>query len=189
MGHCSHLFIIFIIFTLIHSSENQTSTETYLRVRSVTCGSSMKTVVDLKCFLRSTKTDACVNVQCLKKRKTKDANWAFRIERISGDYSNKILDVKDISICPILEGVKKSSIPFIQHMVDYVRKKDTNFLDFCSIENSTLYANNVSLKDFTMAKFLPLGLYAIYHRFYDNFDNQIFASNGTLSNIRKIKKN
>lgn len=183
-------FIKFIVIfsVILHLSQNQ-SVVTYVRLRSFKCDSSTKSINDVSCYIKSSREDVLASFKVFKLRKTNDAKFSYKVDRMSSENNfNTIIDLKDLPLCTILNGVSSSPMPFMKFLVDYVKELDTNFFEFCSSENIFIFMNNATFKDFSICRIFPPGLYATYIQIYDNLDRNILQLNATGSNIRKLKK-
>lgn len=160
------------------------------RVRSVTCGSSLKSVKDPFCQLKSSRQDTLVTLSMTLLRKISDGVISYKVDRVSTYELKTLLDLKDVQICSFIESGKfLSSVPIVGNLFNYVKNFKTNILEVCtSIQK--IYLTNLSFNGFEMAKLFPAGTYVTYITFYDFSDKNIYSVNTTIANVptKTIKK-
>lgn len=109
----------FCIFELFSSCQFQS--QTFIRVRAIKCSSSSKTTKDITCTIKSSKKDVLVTATTFLMRKIPEVKMNYRLDRLTIDNMNTMVDLKDMPICNILVGLKTSPIPFIQYIFNYAK--------------------------------------------------------------------
>jgi hypothetical protein len=168
-------------------------TSTFLRIRKVKCTSSMKSIKDQICYIKSNPKDVLWTTSFFLTRNISDAKLRHLLGRISStkdpDKVIQMFDVKDIAICDIVKKVKASPFPLLGYLVEYIRQFKSNLLDACTEFNLKIELNNFTYKNgFTMSNIFPLGIYFNSMHFYNDFDENIFNLSLTVSNIRDQRK-
>lgn len=171
-------FLFILTFLIVISGEM------LLRIRSLNCKSSMKTIKNLTCIIRSTKKDVFVSYGFELLRKVPNGKLSFKVDRVTDSTENNVLNVENSPICEIIEGAKTSPFPLYQSFIDHMKKFKTNIFDVCS-KAGKIELKNFTFKNFHMMSILPPGLYKSSYNFFDENDDKIWFVNQTVSHIRK----
>lgn len=175
---------VFVLTFFIIILTNLKSVDSYLRIRGIRCSSSLKSVKDPHCVIKSSKKDVLLSFSFVLLRKILDGKLHFKLD-FGSTPPRSLFDFEELSICQILKGAKSSPIPFIQHVIDYLKKFQSNLFDACSEQNLKIEMNNFTYKEFTITDKFPVGLYYNHFKFFDQNDENIFTLNLNCSNIRK----
>jgi hypothetical protein len=112
MYHMQFLLLVLTLLIPLNLSER------VQRVRSVTCGSSLKSVKDPFCQLKSSRQDTLVTLSMTLLRKISDGVISYKVDRVSTYELKTLLDLKDVQICSFIESGKfLSSVPIVGESV------------------------------------------------------------------------
>lgn len=184
----SNMNLLWVAFILVTCSLSANSQTKLIRIRSIICSSSLKSVKDPTCIIKSTRQDVLLTMKVTLLRKCPAVRIALDTYRISSyDIRSHALKLDDIPICRIVRGASSSPFPAFQNAIDGLKKFDTNAFEACSTKQ-TLYLNNFSTKGHQ--SIFPPGFYASNAKFFDDIDENILnvSLNFSVMMTRKPKK-
>lgn len=160
-----------------------TYSEKYVRIRAVGCHSSLKSVKDQKCFIKSSKADVLLTFSANLLRKMPNSRLAYQVDRISDSAGRtNVLTLQDIPICKIFEGLSSSPFPIFKNVIDLIKKASGNLMEGCST------IGKIEMKNFTFKGFksiVPIGFYSHQSRIFDDEDSNISSFIMNVSVVTK----
>lgn len=170
---------IFIIFLISQFVDNSTS-KFYHRITRFICATSNKTVLNnVSCFYRTFKGNGYFSFRGTLMRKVINPKIAYTNNRKNSDGWSKVLDIKDIEICKILNDLKSTStiIPYVKSTIEYFKSiSNGNFLNSCNMTGE-FYGYNLTVLSLvannSLFEYFPAGEYLGNVLYHDELDSNI----------------
>lgn len=147
------------------------------RITRVLCSTSGKSILkNISCNFRTFKRNGYFNIRATMTRLVPNAKASYLNSRKKSDGYQKVLGVKDVEICKILNNAasKNSLVQFAKIFVDYIKSiSNGNFINACNMTGD-IYGYNLTMANMSSFELFPAGEYMGTMIVYDDLDSNIF---------------